>query len=156
MRSLSRISRRQLLKAIGIFVFTQSLPKAEAAEVKEFNITLRRYNFIPPTIEVNQGDRVRISLISEDVEHGFYLDGYDINVIVTAFKKETVEFTADKTGSFQMRCSVTCGVYHPIMRGKLTVNPNYRFWSALAFAAFVPFAALLYLYKAEGKNVQRN
>lgn len=152
MHSWSKISRRQFLRAFGIFAL---VPEAEAAEVKEFNITLRRYHFIPPTIEVNQGDRVRINLMSEDVDHGFYLDGYDINTKVSAFKRETIEFTADRAGSFQMRCSVTCGVYHPIMRGKLTVRPNYRFWSALAFAVFIPFATLLYLYKAE-ENVQRN
>lgn len=85
MHSWSKISRRQFLRAFGIFAL---VPEAEAAEVKEFNITLRRYHFIPPTIEVNQGDRVRINLMSEDVEHGFYLDGYDINTKVSAFKRE--------------------------------------------------------------------
>ena len=43
--------------------------------VREFQITAERFQFSPSTIEVNQGDTVRLVVRSVDVAHGFRIDG---------------------------------------------------------------------------------
>jgi heme/copper-type cytochrome/quinol oxidase subunit 2 len=47
---------------------------AEPDVVREFTITARRYAFDPARIEVSRNDIVRITLIAEDVPHGFTID----------------------------------------------------------------------------------
>lgn len=121
---------------------------------KEFNVVLQLHKFTPEVIEVKRGDRVRLNLQSLDVDHGFYLDGYGIEVTVPGLLGiKTVEFVADKPGAFRFRCSTTCGPFHPFMIGKLVVGPNYRFWLALAAVALAPVGTLAYLgFNGGGKN----
>jgi len=59
------------------------------------------------------GDHVTIDLVSTDVVHGLYLDGYDLNVTADPGQTATLSFVADRSGSFRFRCSVTCGALHP-------------------------------------------
>lgn len=100
---------------------------------KTFTITARQWAYDPSIITVNYGDRVTIKLMSQDVEHGFYLDGYGINVKFNIENPQTVTFIANKAGIFKWRCSAPCGPFHPFMRGKLIVQPN---------PDFIPFATV--------------
>lgn len=155
----SRLTRRKFLKALalGSGALIGGMPAKALAEeasentLREFDVELRRYKYTPAAVfRVNKGDTVRFKLISKDVEHGFYVDGYDLDVKLIPFEEKVLEFTADKSGAFQLRCSVTCGPLHPIMRGKLVVEPNNRFWASLALAFFAPLATLGYLYSNGG------
>ncbi len=112
---------------------------------KEFNIKLDRFKYSPEVIRVNKGDRVKLNLDSVDVEHGFYLDGYGINVIIPEKGFKSIEFVADKSGAFRFRCSSTCGPFHPFMIGKLSVGPNYFFWGSLAGVMVFPVGVLTVL-----------
>ncbi len=91
-------------------------------EVKEFRIEAFRYGFDPAVIEVNQGDKVRIIATSRDVPHGFAIDEYGINLYLDGLRPKTVEFTADKAGTFIYYCNVPCGGGHSSMRGRLIVK----------------------------------
>jgi heme/copper-type cytochrome/quinol oxidase subunit 2 len=51
-------------------------------------------------------------------------------------------FVADKEGSFRLRCSVTCGAFHPFMTGKLEVGQNLLIWRATALAVLAAVASL--------------
>src|SRR3989338_4227978 len=42
-------------------------------------IDSRQYAFEPNVIRVNQGDKITLKLLSEDVTHGLYLEGYDFD-----------------------------------------------------------------------------
>ncbi len=94
---------------------------------KDFTIQTKRFSYDPSVITVHYGDRVTITLKSQDVEHGFYLDGYGIDVKFSPQNPQTVTFVADKVGTFKFRCSVPCGPFHPFMRGKLVVEPDPNF-----------------------------
>lgn len=96
--------------------------KETGAEVKEFNVIARQWNFEPATIEVNEGDIVRIKIKSVDVPHGILIPEYDINEVLDPGKEVTLEFKADKKGTFSFLCSVPCGPGHSDMRGKLVVK----------------------------------
>ena len=107
-------------------VTTETQPKEPAqtqgSEVKEFRIEARQFNFYPGTIEVNKGDKVRLIVTSMDVPHGIKIAEYGINERLDVGKPATIEFIADKEGTFTAFCSVFCGSGHSNMKGKLIVK----------------------------------
>ncbi|MFZ5824062.1 MAG: cupredoxin domain-containing protein [Bacillota bacterium] len=113
--------------------------------VVEIEMEARQWEYGPGTIEVNQGDRVRITLMSMDVAHGFYLDGYDINQYADPGKSVVIEFTADKAGRWMYRCSTTCGSFHPYMIGWLRVKPNWYAGAGWALSAMAGLGFTGYL-----------
>jgi len=90
--------------------------------VKEFRMTAKQFAFEPSTIEVNKGDRVRLIVTSTDVPHGIAIREYGINERLEVGKPVTIEFTADKQGTFMAFCSVFCGAGHTGMKGKIVVK----------------------------------
>ena len=61
----------------------------------------------PNSVTVNKGDRVKI--IFENVGtivHDLGIDGYGRTEIISAGSIDTIEFVADKAGTFDMWCSV--------------------------------------------------
>ena len=75
-----------------------------------------------------------LELVSNDVVHGLYLDGYGLWVEADPGQTQTLTFVADKTGSFRFRCNVTCGAMHPFMIGKLTVGTNEWLFRSIGLA----------------------
>jgi heme/copper-type cytochrome/quinol oxidase subunit 2 len=84
---------------------------------------------------VNPGDTVTLQLVSTDVVHGLYVDGYDVSVEADPGQTATLTFVADRSGSFRFRCNVTCGAMHPFMIGKLTVGTNHWLFRSIGLAA---------------------
>lgn len=93
-----------------------------SGDVKEINIKAFRFGFEPNTIRVNKGDKVKITAESIDIPHGLAIEGYDVNLYLDGVRPKTIEFIADKTGTFTIYCSVVCGSGHSSMRGKLIVE----------------------------------
>lgn len=93
-----------------------------SGETKEFTIEAFRFSFNPSTIEVNQGDKVKITAYSKDVPHGLSIPGYGVNLYLDGLKEQTAEFIADKKGTFRFYCSVPCGSGHSTMGGQLIVR----------------------------------
>jgi len=81
-----------------------------------------KYDFDPNPIIVNQGERVKIIMTSQDVTHGFALPDYNINVPLPRGKPTIIEFVADRQGTFPFICSVFCGSGHNSMSGRLIVK----------------------------------
>jgi heme/copper-type cytochrome/quinol oxidase subunit 2 len=94
-----------------------------APQERTFRIDARQYAYSPSEIHVNPGDTVTFELVSTDVVHGLYVDGYGVSVEADPGRTATLTFVADQPGSFRFRCNVTCGAMHPFMIGKLTVAP---------------------------------
>lgn len=91
-------------------------------QVKEFTVTGGNFKFAPNTISVKKGDKVRIVFKNAEGFHDLKID--EFNVATKQIKggaEETVEFTADKVGSFEYYCSV--GQHRAMgMKGTLTVS----------------------------------
>lgn len=85
-------------------------------------MTASQWKFEPNTITVNQGDTVRLQIKNIDVTHGFSLPAFGVNKQLDAGKTTTVEFVADKKGTFTFACSVFCGAGHSSMTGKMVVE----------------------------------
>jgi len=88
----------------------------------EIKLTARRFEFDPHTITVQKGKPVRLLITSEDVEHGFAIDDFDVNAEVKAKRTKVVEFTPNRAGRFRFRCTVYCGDGHDEMSGELVVE----------------------------------
>lgn len=93
----------------------------ETGEVKEFTVEAFQFGFDPGTIEVNQGDKVKLTAYSSDIPHGLAIFEYGINMYLDSTPR-TIEFIADKKGTFYFYCSVSCGIGHGEMTGRLVVN----------------------------------
>jgi len=77
---------------------------------------------------------VTIELVSTDVVHGLEIDGYGVGMTADPGQPASLTFVADRSGSFRMRCSVTCGGMHPFMIGKLQVGQNVWLWRGAGLA----------------------
>jgi nitrous-oxide reductase len=82
----------------------------------------------PDVIEVNQGDKVFIHLTNtdfdEDITHGFAINSYNLNMEVQPGQTNTLEFTADKAGTFPLYCTNFCSALHQEMTGYFLVKPK--------------------------------
>lgn len=150
-RKLSNILVVSAMLLIGVSMgFSLVYFRHDAPQQRTFTITAHKYAYEPSVIEVNRGDRVQIRLVSEDVTHGFYLEGYDLDAKVRRMdpiiwirhpsegeqfhEANEISFVATRGGKFRFRCSQTCGYMHPFMNGVLIVRPNYLYSSALGLA----------------------
>lgn len=108
------------LSIIGIIVLSFSLSKAQ--EIKAFEIKAENYKFSPDTITVNQGDKVIITAVAVDKDHGLGIKAFDIDQSLQKGELTNFTFTADKKGEYSIRCTKLCGWKHPWMNGKLIVK----------------------------------
>jgi heme/copper-type cytochrome/quinol oxidase subunit 2 len=132
----SRFALLLLFVATGLVVAFAPLPAPlSAPQEKTFRIDARQFAYSPSELKVNEGDKVTIELVSHDVVHGLYVDGYNVSVEADPGQTATLSFIADKTGSFRFRCNVTCGAMHPFMIGKLTVGTNDWLYRSIGLAA---------------------
>jgi polyferredoxin len=131
--------KRFIILILGLVFLTASA----SAEEKFFEVRAKKFSYDPNIIKVNKGDLVRIRLISEDVHHGFFLDGYNIQTSAYPGKEGSLEFIANKTGRFSFRCSVTCGDFHPYMIGYLYVGSNNKFFAGLIIVFLCGFGSFL-------------
>ena len=125
------IALAALVVAFTPFPVTSSIPSTSHT----FKIEASRFAYTPSELHVNPGDMVALQIVSTDVVHGLYIDGYDISVEADPGQTQTLTFTADKPGSFRFRCNVTCGAMHPFMIGELTVGANEWLYRSIGLAA---------------------
>lgn len=105
-----------------------NLQRDSSGMERTFRVEAGDFAYTPAVLRVNPGDKVIIELVSTDVVHGLYVDDYDVSVSADPGQTATLTFTADRPGTFRLRCSVTCGALHPFMIGKLQVGTNLLFW----------------------------
>jgi cytochrome c oxidase subunit 2 len=100
-------------------------PVAGQGAVKEVDISLKRWEFAPSQIDVTQGQTVRLKVKSLDSKHGIEIKPYKIKkAVAKGGEGITIEFVADKAGTFSITCSEYCGKGHKKMAATLVVAPN--------------------------------
>jgi cytochrome c oxidase subunit 2 len=95
---------------------------SSSSAVKEFTMTAKKFDFTPSTITVSEGDKVKLTIIAQDVPHGFAIDELGIKQDITVGTPTTIEFIASKMGTFRFYCSLFCGSGHREMQGQLVVE----------------------------------
>ena len=94
----------------------------QSDNVKEFTITGNNYSFLPANFAVKKGDKVRVVFKNVEGFHDFKIDEFNVATKkISAGAEDAVEFTADKSGSFEFYCSI--GNHRAMgMKGILTVE----------------------------------
>ena len=69
----------------------------------------------PPILYLPQGEKVRFTLTSSDVVHGFWIPAFMIQMQNLPGVSNHLEFTANKLGDFPGRCNILCGRDHSRM-----------------------------------------
>jgi len=80
------------------------------------------WKFYPDKLEVPVGSTVTFYLTSADVQHGFKLEGTNINVMVLPGQVTKMTATFNQKGTFPYVCTEYCGVGHQNMFGTLVVK----------------------------------
>lgn len=75
-------------------------PESTDEDVVEFKITAKELKFDPSVIYVRKGQKVRLYVTAEDRDYGFSLAEFYIKKFVREGETVTVDFTADKQGTF--------------------------------------------------------
>jgi cytochrome c oxidase subunit 2 len=69
----------------------------------------------PPTLYVPLGEKVRYTIVSNDVVHGFWIPAFMIQMQNLPGVTNYLEFTANKLGTYPGRCNILCGRNHSQM-----------------------------------------
>ena len=101
--------------------------QAAVSEPKVFEVVAKRFSFEPATIEVVEGDTVRLLVRSADGPHGVEIKAFKVKKAVPRPKPGddapvTIEFVAAAAGEYPILCSVYCGNGHKDMKGTLIVR----------------------------------
>lgn len=98
--------------------------RADTTEMRAVEITLtaRKFKFSRPTIIVQKGQPVRLTVTSTDVEHGFAIKELKIKERIEAKQSKVIMFKPEQSGRFRYYCSVYCGDGHDDMTGELVVT----------------------------------
>lgn len=92
-------------------------------KTREIQMTAKKYEFSPSTVEVAAGTKIVFKITAQDREHGFEIVGV-ANSCVSIKKGETatVEYLAEKPGTVEFDCCVYCGSGHRNMKGKIIIH----------------------------------
>jgi len=90
-------------------------------------MTAMRSHFAPDIIRARKGDRVVLHVTNieqtPDATHGFAIPGYNIQASLDPGEVVTLEFDADRPGSFAFYCTEFCSALHLEMQGWLLIEP---------------------------------
>ncbi len=89
----------------------------------EAYIRAQIWTFFPNEIHVPQGSTVTFHLTSQDVQHGFYVAGTNIHMMVLPGQVSDLTATFRKAGTYPFWCDEYCGLNHQTMAGRIIVDP---------------------------------
>jgi nitrous-oxide reductase len=96
--------------------------------VVEVWMNVVRSHFTPDIVTAKVGDKVIVHLTNveqtPDATHGFAVPMKNVMVSLDPGETTTVEFVADKPGSFSFYCTEFCSALHLEMQGWLIVEPK--------------------------------
>jgi heme/copper-type cytochrome/quinol oxidase subunit 2 len=134
-----------VLAGVALVVAWAPLPvRVTSPTERTIRLEAKSFEYTPSEIHVNQGDQVTLEIVSMDVVHGIYIDGYGLEASADPGQTTRLSFIADRAGSFRFRCSVTCGALHPFMIGKLKVGSNALLWRGIGLAFLAVLAGFIF------------
>ena len=93
-----------------------------SANAKEITIRPTSFAIDPKIIRVHTGDTVRLHIETKDVAYGVYLPEFGINTLLTDDNTQSIEFVADKPGTYGIFCLTFCGDETQNLEGTLVVE----------------------------------
>jgi heme/copper-type cytochrome/quinol oxidase subunit 2 len=126
LRVVSSLSPPVTVIILLLATFPGFAQQAAVSEPKVFEVVARRFSFEPATIDVVEGDTVRLLVRSADGPHGVEIKAFKVKKAVPRAKEGdspvTIEFVAAAAGEYPILCSEYCGNGHKDMKGTLIVR----------------------------------
>ena len=108
---------------LGVAFSAASQDPTTASAPREIAIVAKRFAFEPASIEVTEGERIRLRVSSADGVHGLHVRRFSINKLIPrGGQAVTIDFVASAPGSYEILCSEECGDGHGTMTGTLVVK----------------------------------
>ena len=108
---------------LGGHALTARQDPATASAPRVIEVVASQFAFDPATIEVTEGERIRLMVHSADRVHGFEIKKLRINKpIPRGGKPVQIDFVAPAAGRYEILCSEDCGEGHKDMTGTLVVQ----------------------------------
>jgi len=82
----------------------------------------RAWSFTPKTIEVPAGAEVTFLATSVDVDHGFYVQGTRVNMMLVPGQISRMTYRFNEPGTHMLICHEYCGLGHQFMYGRIVVK----------------------------------
>jgi cytochrome c oxidase subunit 2 len=82
----------------------------------------KAWSFKPKTIEVPAGAEVTFVATSVDVDHGFYVEGTRINLMLVPGQISRMTYRFKEPGTHLLLCHEYCGLGHQFMYGRIVVK----------------------------------
>jgi cytochrome c oxidase subunit 2 len=100
---------------------------ATASAPRVIEVVAKRFTFEPATIEVTEGERVRLVVKSGDGVHGVAIKKFRVNKMVPrGGQPVNIDFVASAPGRYEILCSEECGDGHDAMTGTLVVKAKAK------------------------------
>jgi len=119
---MSKLRAGSAILALFMVAVLCSHGQDASSSAVEIQMTAVKYEFKPNAIRIKKGDRVKLAITATDRDHGFKIEAFHIDRKLPKGEPVTVEFTADRSGTFPFQCSQFCGLGHGKMKGELTVE----------------------------------
>ncbi len=134
------------MKRFVIFLFAAALMLGadsfargqSGSDIQVIDLSAKKYEFTPGEIHVKKGTHVQIRLHPTDKAHGLKLKAYpdgekesgslglkfngDSSIKVEKGEVGTIDFVAERPGTYSFECAKFCGFGHGGMKGKLVVE----------------------------------
>lgn len=88
----------------------------------EANIVAFAFGYSPGQLEVPLGSKVHFQITSQDVVHGFQVNGTNINMMAVPGEVNRLTHTFTKPGEYLVLCNEYCGAAHEVMMMKIIVQ----------------------------------
>ncbi|MBX4196666.1 cupredoxin domain-containing protein [Candidatus Pacearchaeota archaeon] len=89
---------------------------SEIDNTRVITVESAKFAYSPGEMRVKKGEHIKIMVDNTDFQHGIAIPAFGVSGV------DSVEFTADKTGTFEYRCPTPCGSGHMNMKGVLIVE----------------------------------
>ena len=117
------LGRRAFVGAAGGLVLGALAGWTLAAPApRVIDVVAKKFEFVPGEIRVGRGEAVALQFTAPEVPMGFNLADFNLRADIVPGRVTTVQFTADKAGTFTFLCDVFCGSGHEDMSGTLVVT----------------------------------
>jgi cytochrome c oxidase subunit 2 len=111
-----------VLLVVAALLVCSSVSVAAAGQPERvIQITAKRFEFQPATIELKVGVPVVLEIRALDRKHGLASPELHIDAVIVPGKPTRVRIVPDQAGTFSFHCSVFCG--HEDMTGQIVVTP---------------------------------
>lgn len=88
----------------------------------ELHMVARMWAFQPSTISLPAGSEVNMYVTSQDIIHGFHVEGHNVNLMAVPNAINNLKVTFNKPGTYTFACHEYCGAAHHTMAGRFIIT----------------------------------